>query len=114
VVNRFFASLAIVSLLVALIVSVLWWRADHGHSDTFHLGAQSATQTVFTTLPGARVAVSVENHDPALVHGNTRFYPLRSVMGGAFVVPSLWAAIWLRRRIRPRPPGVQLPAMRNL
>ncbi len=109
--NRLFASLAILSLVVALFVCVLWWRANHGHTDTFHMGANSATQTVFTTLPGARVSVDVESHESAQVNSRTEIYPMRSVLGGAFLLPSLWAAILLRRKLMPRRPGSELPAL---
>ena len=113
--NRLSASLAIVSLLVALTLAVLWWRAEHGHSDTvLHLGAASAHQTtLFTGTAGLFVDVQQTAADGSIVDHLKRL-AFRDLMGGAFVVPCLWGAIWLRRRLRPRPPGSELQALRSL
>jgi hypothetical protein len=113
VLNRLFTSIAIVSLLAAVAVAILWWRAEHGHADTFHLGASSPTQVRFEPLPGGRLAIHRAERTDDGVQSRTDFVPMRSVMGGCFVVPALWAAIRLRRRLRPRPPGSQLPALRS-
>ena len=107
--NRLLASLAIVSVVAAVIVAVLWWRAAHGHSDAFHLGANSATQTLIFTQPSI-VAVEVQQHGGGTVNGQMKFYPFRSVLGSCFVVPGLWVAIAIRRRLAPRRrPGWELP-----
>ena len=111
--NRLFTSLAIVSLVAVVAVSVLWWRSNHGHSDTAHLGADSTTRTLFYTLPGGRVAIHLAEHGTNGVQSKTNIYPLRSVLGGCLLVPALWAAVRLRRRLLPRPPGAELPALRS-
>ena len=111
VLNRLFASVAILSLLVGLFTLAIWWRADHGTTDTFHLGADSATQTWFETLPGGRLAAHIAEKNPTGVRSRTDFLPLRSVLGGCLFIPALWAAVQLRRRLLPRPPGSELPAL---
>ena len=90
-VKRLLASLAILSVVVAGAVAVLWWRANHGHADNvLHVG----TTAVYT------------GHDRLF-----KPYDFGNVMGVAMIAPCLWAAITLRRHLRPRPPGTDLPAV---
>ncbi len=107
--NRLLASLAIVSLLLATAVAVLWWRADHGHSDAFHLGANSATQTNLYTRADV-VAVETQQNVGGAIQSQMRFKPFRQVMGWFFIAPCLWVAVYVRRRLLPRRPDLQLPA----
>jgi hypothetical protein len=114
VLNRLLTSLALVSLLLALTTLAVWWRADHGHSDTFHLGANSATQTQLYTAPDS-VIVDVKQRQPSGEIGERMDkYPLRRVLGFCLFLPGLWVAVRVRRRLVPRVPGSQLPAMRSL
>ncbi len=111
VLNRLLASVAIVSLAAAVAVAVLWWRGAQGHSDTFHLGASSPTQMSFEPLRDGRLAVHQGQHTPNGVQGRTDFVPMRSILGGCLMLPALWAAILVRRRLLPRPPGSELPTL---
>ncbi len=110
--NRILASVAILSLLVAVTVAVLWWRANRGHSDTvLHLGANSPHQTTLYTGP-VGIALSVQDTAPdGSIGDHVKLLPFRTVLGGAMVIPSLVAAIWLRRRLLPRRPGSEIPAL---
>ena len=112
--NRLFTSLAIVSLLAAVTVAVLWWRGNHGHNDVFHLGADSPTRMWFESMPGGQLAIHQGEHSATGIQGRTDFRPMKAVFGWCLVVPALWGARQARRRLLPRPPGSDLPAMRGL
>ena len=105
--KRLLASLAIVSVVVAGAVAVLWWRAAHGHADAvLHVG----TSSVYT---GHDRLFVEQNQTAATGAIQTRIKPYEfgNVMGIATIAPCLWAAITLRRRLRPRPPGTDLATM---
>ncbi len=112
--NRLFASVAILSLVAAIVVGVLWVRANHGHSDTvLHMGAKSPNETTIYTGP-AGLAVSVQQTAPdGAISDRVKLLRFGQVLGGCFLVPALWGAIHARRRLLPRRPGSELPAMRS-
>lgn len=109
--NRLFASIAILSLLLSLTTAVLWWRATHGHSDrVLHLGASSPNQTTLYTGPTG-IAVQIQRTSDVGVRDVMKFYRFRDVMGGTLVAPALFGAMLARRRLLPRRPGSELPAI---
>ena len=113
--NRLFTALAIVSVLLALTTAALWWRGAHGHSDTvFHVGGTSANQTTLYTGPAGMAARVQRTMPDGSIGDRTQLVPFRTVLGGTMLIPALWVAVRVRRRLLPRRPGAELPSLRSL
>jgi hypothetical protein len=112
VLKRLLASLALVSLLIACALLVYWWRSDHGHIDSYTMGGNAPTKTVFTTGPGAVWIKVVDSknatgpQEPGMIVEDMRSYPFKNILGYFLLVPALWLAIKIRNLL-PRPPGME-------
>ncbi len=107
--KRILASLAITSLLCAVVLLVYWWRARHGYVDTLTLGKGTATESLFTSQRNqfsgqGEVLLEVTNHGPSNVVTTIKPYFYRDFVGYALLIPGLWVAIKVRSML-PRPPG---------
>jgi hypothetical protein len=98
--------MAIVSLLLAGILLVYWWRAHTGHRDEFTLGTTSSTQSHFSTARnmGGRsvVIIQIREKVPIGIQESLHFYPFKQFIGWFLFLPGLWLAIKVRNML-PRP-----------
>jgi hypothetical protein len=111
VLKRLLASLALTSLLCAVVLLVYWWRARHGHVDHFTMGRGSATESLFTSERNpfsgqGEVVMEVTNHGPSEVVTTIKPCLYRDFLGYFLLIPGLWVAIKIRSLL-PRPPGMR-------
>jgi hypothetical protein len=100
--------MAIVSLLLAGVLMVYWWRAHTGHTDQLTLGTTASTQSHFTTskdMDGRSIVIIQTRENAATgIHENWHPYPFKQFIGWFLILPGLWAAIKVRSLL-PRPGG---------
>jgi hypothetical protein len=113
VLKKLLASIALTSVVAALVLLVYWWRGVHGYVDNFTLGRGTATESHFTSERNmfsgqGQILLEVTNNKGGEIVTTIKSYLYRQILGYFLIVPGLWMAIKIRSWL-PRPPGMQRP-----
>ena len=109
--RRILPGLAIASLLVGVVILVFWWRS-YSHVDHFTIGSLDSGQTTYTSKDG-RVFVTTSQKMGEMVTSTSKPYEHWRLAMGCLILPGLWAAVTVRRKLLPRPPGFTVEDLRR-
>jgi len=109
--RRILPGLAIASLLVGVAILVLWWRS-YSHVDHFTIGSLDSGQTTYTSK-GGRVFVTTSQKIGEMVTSTSKPYEHWRVAMGCLILPGLWGAVVVRKKLLPRPPGFTMEQLRD-